>query len=87
MLPPVLPEGRAEAARQAADLRIVRRQHVGEDGDEGDEQQDQHRDQRKPFQPPEGGGRRDGVGGGGDGRRGDSHGRQLSKRMRGSISA
>jgi hypothetical protein len=51
----VLPGRRAEAARQAADLRIVRCQHVGEDGDEGDEQEDQHRDQRKALHPPEGG--------------------------------
>ena len=36
-----LPEGRFEARRQAADLGIVRRQHVGEDRHEGDDDEDQ----------------------------------------------
>jgi len=42
-LPPSCQTG-GRSGVPGCDLRIVRRQHVGEDRDEGDEQQDRRRD-------------------------------------------
>src|SRR4029077_2929893 len=46
-----LPERRTEARREAADLWIMGRQHIGKDRDKGDTGEDQGRDQRKVAQP------------------------------------